>query len=90
METKTQVIEAEFLKCMYFGIRVNQKDKGIGVIPFEQVWMVKKIVPPPPKAEPAKPAAPGGSQPSSKSEGKAPAKPEKPEKPSKPAKPAKP
>ena len=84
VETKTQVIEAEFLKCMYFGIRVKQKDKGIGVIPFEQIWMVKKIVPPPPKAEPAKPAAPGGAQPSSKSEGKAPAKPEKPSKPAKP------
>jgi hypothetical protein len=84
VETKTQVIEAEFLKCMYFGIRVNQKDKGIGVIPFEQIWMVKKSVPPPPKAEPAKPAAPGGSQPSSKSEGRAPAKPEKPAKPAKP------
>jgi len=87
VETKTHVIEAEFLKCMYFGIRVKQKDKGMGVIPFEQIWMVKKIVPLPPKAEPAKPAAPGGSQPSSKSEGKAPAKPEKPAKPATPAKP---
>ncbi|MFC1654879.1 hypothetical protein ACFL2F_03645, partial [Myxococcota bacterium] len=87
VETKTQVIEAEFQKCMYFGVRVKQKDKGIGVIPFEQIWMVKKIVAPPPKAEPAKPAdpkkpaAPGGSQPSSKSEGKAPAKPANPAKP---------
>lgn len=68
VETKTQVIEAEFQKCMYFGVRVKQKDKGIGVIPFEQIWMVKKIAAP----------SPGGSQPSSKSEGKAPAKPAKP------------
>jgi hypothetical protein len=58
VETKTQVIEAEFMRCMYFGIRVKQKDKGIGVIPFEQIWMVKKIVAPKPEAEPAKPADP--------------------------------
>jgi hypothetical protein len=73
VETKTQVIEAEFVKCMYFGIRVNQKDKGIGVIPFEQIWMVKKIAAPPPKAKPAKPADP-----------KKPAAPKTPAKPAKP------
>jgi hypothetical protein len=78
VETKTQVIEAEFQRCMYFGIRVKQKDKGVGVIPFEQIWMVKKIAPPP-KAEPAKPADP-----------KKPAAPKKPAGPKTPAKPAKP
>ena len=79
VETKTQVVEAEFQRCMYFGIRVKQKDKGVGVIPFEQIWMVKKIVPPP-KAEPAKPGDP-----------KKPAAPKKtPAAPKTPAKPAKP
>ncbi len=63
VETKTQVIEAEFLRCMYFGIRVKQKDKEVGVIPFEQIWMVQKIQPPPKSegkapAKPAKPAEP--------------------------------
>jgi len=73
VETKTQVIEAEFVKCVYFGVRVDQKEKGVGVIPFDQIWMVKKIVPPPPKAEPAKPADP-----------KKPAAPKTPAKPAKP------
>jgi hypothetical protein len=58
VETKTRVIEAEFKKCVYFGIRVKPKGKRLGVIPFEQIWMVKKIVPPPPKTEPAKPVVP--------------------------------
>lgn len=58
LETKTQIIEAEFQRCMYFGIRVNQKEKGEGVIPFEQIWTVKKVVAPEPKPEPARPAAP--------------------------------
>jgi chemotaxis protein histidine kinase CheA len=73
VETKTQVIEAEFVKCVYFGVRVDQKEKGIGVIPFDQIWMVKKIVPPPQKTEPAKPASP-----------KKPAAPKTPAKPAKP------
>jgi len=75
VETKNQVVEAEFQRCMYFGIRVKQKDTGVGVIPFEQIWMVKKIVQPPssPKAEPAKPAEP-----------KTPAAPKTPAKPAKP------
>jgi len=76
VETKTQVIEAEFQRCMYFGVRVKQKDKGIGVIPFEQIWMVKKIAPPLKKAKPAKPAKPAGSK-----------KPAAPKTPAKPAKP---
>jgi Skp family chaperone for outer membrane proteins len=62
VETKAQVIEAEFVKCVYFGMRVIQKEKGVGVIPFEQIWVVKKIVPvepkTEPKTEPAKPADP--------------------------------
>jgi hypothetical protein len=58
VETKTRVIEAEFKKCMYFGIRVKPKGQRLGVILFEQIWMVKKIVPPPPKTEPAKPVVP--------------------------------
>ena len=74
VETKTQVVEAEFVKCVYFGVRVNQKDKGIGVIPFDQIWMVKKIVAPRPETEPAKPAEPK----------KTPAAPKTPAKPAKP------
>jgi hypothetical protein len=69
VETKAKVIEAEFVKCVHFGVRVRKKDQGVGVIPFEQIWTVRKVAP----AQPAAPAVPKPAQPA-----RTPAKPAKP------------
>jgi hypothetical protein len=88
VETKGKVIEADFVKCVYFGVRIRKTDGQEGAIPFEQIWMVSKRT----KAKEAAPEAPKGPE-------KDAVKPDKPaETPSKgtvkdsksPAKPAKP
>lgn len=68
VETKTDVIDATFVKCVHFGVRVRRPQEGEGVIPFEQIWTVSKKAPPAPKqpapatgrepASPRQPAAP--------------------------------
>jgi hypothetical protein len=60
IETKGKVIEAEFDRCLYFGIRVKQNGKDAGVVPFEQIWMVRKKEPEkaPNNIKPAVPAKP--------------------------------
>lgn len=56
VETKADKIEAEFVKCVYFGVRVKKADGSQGVIPFEKIWSVHMRADE--KAQPAGPAQP--------------------------------
>jgi flagellar biosynthesis GTPase FlhF len=56
VETKADKIEADFVKCVYFGVRVKKADGSQGVIPFEKIWSVRMRADD--KAQPAGPAKP--------------------------------
>ncbi len=59
VETKSEKIEAEFVKCVHFGVRVKQSTGEVGVIPFEKIWSVRMRAPEKPTpAAPATPAKP--------------------------------
>ncbi len=56
VETKAEKIEAEFVKCVHFGVRVKKPGQEPGVIPFETIWSVRMRAPA--AATPATPAQP--------------------------------
>jgi hypothetical protein len=56
VETKAEKIEAEFVKCVHFGVRVKKSGQEPGVIPFETIWSVRMRAPA--EASPATPAQP--------------------------------
>lgn len=56
VETKAEKIEAEFVKCVHFGVRVKKPGQEPGVIPFETIWSVRMRAPA--EAAPATPAKP--------------------------------
>ena len=56
VETKAEKIEAEFVKCVHFGVRVKKAGQEPGVIPFETIWSVRMRAPA--EAKPATPAQP--------------------------------
>lgn len=58
VETKSKVIEAAFVKCVHFGVRVRRPEEGVGVIPFEDIWTVRKITAAEPDHKPAPPRKP--------------------------------
>jgi len=63
VETKAQVLEVEFVKCVHSGIQVKAKGKPSRVVPFGQVWMVKLLSGTKPQGKPVAPITPDTSRP---------------------------
>jgi hypothetical protein len=63
VETKAEVIEADFVECVHFGIRVRAKGQDPGVVPFEKIWSVTKVQAPPAPAPEPSPAPPPPAHP---------------------------
>jgi hypothetical protein len=78
VETKTEVITGEFLKCAHFGIQIKPLDKPRGVVPFGQVWMVKLVGAAKPKVTPIAPIKPAPATPAEPAQPRTPAQPRKP------------
>ncbi len=47
VETKSEKIEAEFVRCIYRGVQVKRPGKDPEVIPFDKVWAIRMLAPEP-------------------------------------------